>query len=83
MPQAHLLLAKWLDVSGHTQAAKVTAKYQYAPKHYARFVCVTIILCSSLTCTRWEKGHYYLGKHYNKLLEAEKVLPVGKQSDAL
>ena len=64
--RAHLLLAKWLDASGQTQAAKVTVKYQYAAKHHAR----------------WEKGHYYLGKHYNKLLEAEKALPPAKQSDA-
>lgn len=64
--RAHLLLAKWLDASGQTQAAKVTVTYQYAAKNHSR----------------WEKGHYYLGKHYNKLLEAEKNLPVGKQSDA-
>lgn len=64
--RAHLLLAKWLDASGQTQAAKVTTKYQYAAKHHAR----------------WEKGHYYLGKHYNKLLEAEKSLPASKQSEA-
>ena len=29
---------------------------------------------------RWEKGHYYLGKHYNKLLESEKAKPPGKQA---
>lgn len=64
--RANLLLAKWLDASGQSSAAKVTTKYQYAAKNYAR----------------WEKGHYYLGKHYNKLLEAEKALPVGKQSES-
>lgn len=64
--RAHLLLAKWLDASGQTQAAKLTVKYQYAAKHHSR----------------WDKGHYYLGKHYNKLLEAEKALPHGKQTDA-
>ncbi|KAL1301669.1 hypothetical protein AAFC00_005888 [Neodothiora populina] len=64
--RAHLLLAKWLDASGQTQTAEVTTRYQYAAKYHAR----------------WEKGHYYLGKHYNKILEAEKSLPPGKQSDA-
>ncbi|KAI5198982.1 hypothetical protein AUEXF2481DRAFT_78310 [Aureobasidium subglaciale EXF-2481] len=63
--RAHLLLAKWLDASGQTQATKVTVKYQYAARHYSR----------------WEKGHYYLGKHYNMLLDAGKTLPVAKQSD--
>ncbi|PNS15892.1 hypothetical protein CAC42_7998 [Sphaceloma murrayae] len=64
--RAHLLLAKWLDASGQTQTQDVTATYQFAAKNYAK----------------WEKGHYYLGKHYNNLLEAEKALPAGKQSDS-
>ncbi|KEQ70449.1 hypothetical protein M436DRAFT_53559 [Aureobasidium namibiae CBS 147.97] len=63
--RAHLLLAKWLDASGQTQATKVVVKYQYAARHYSR----------------WEKGHYYLGKHYNMLLDASKTLPAHKQSD--
>ncbi|KAI4730691.1 hypothetical protein E4T49_01590 [Aureobasidium sp. EXF-10728] len=63
--RAHLLLAKWLDASGQTQATKVASKYQYAARHYSR----------------WEKGHYYLGKHYNMLLDAGKTLPVHKQSE--
>jgi serine/threonine-protein kinase ATR len=29
---------------------------------------------------RWEKAHYYLGKHYNKILELEKVKPMGKEA---
>jgi len=36
-----------------------------------------------LTAARWEKGHYYLGKHYNKLLESEKAKPAGKQAYTL
>lgn len=64
--RAHLLLAKWLDASGQTQTMDVTAKYQYAARNYAK----------------WEKGHYYLGKHYNKLLEAEKNLPASKQNES-
>jgi serine/threonine-protein kinase ATR len=67
LAKAHLLLAKWLDASGQTQTKDMTAKYQYAAK----------------TFQRWEKGHYYLGKHYNKLLEVEKLQPKAKQSSQL
>lgn len=62
--RAHLLLAKWLDASGHSQSKDMTTRYQYAARNFQR----------------WEKGHYYLGKHYNKLLAAEKALPKAKQS---
>ncbi|KAK5718407.1 serine/threonine-protein kinase M1 [Elasticomyces elasticus] len=64
--KAHLVLAKWLDASGQSQAKDMTTKYQFAAKNFQR----------------WEKGHYYLGKHYNKLLEAERALPRSKQSAA-
>ncbi|THY55817.1 hypothetical protein D6C98_04012 [Aureobasidium pullulans] len=63
--RAHLLLAKWLDASGQTQATKIASKYQYAARHHSR----------------WEKGHYYLGKHYNMLLDAAKILPISKQPE--
>ncbi|KAK5137557.1 hypothetical protein LTR08_008537 [Meristemomyces frigidus] len=62
--RAHLLLAKWLDASGQSQSKDMTARYQYAARNFQK----------------WEKGHYYLGKHYNNLLEAEKALPKEKQS---
>lgn len=62
--RAQLLLAKWLDASGQSQTADMTVRYQRAAKNFQR----------------WEKGHYYLGKHYNKLLEAEKALPKNKQT---
>lgn len=65
--KAHLLLAKWLDASGQSQANDMTDKYQFAAKSFQR----------------WEKGHYYLGKHYQKLLEAEIALPKNKQSSRL
>ncbi|KAI1003089.1 Protein kinase [Podosphaera aphanis] len=56
--RAHLLLAKWLDSAGQTQSSALRTQYQLAAK----------------THTSWEKGHYYLGRHYNKLLETEKNL---------
>lgn len=64
--RAHLLLAKWLDTAGQTNASALRIQYQLAAK----------------THVEWEKGHYYLGRHYNKLLEAEKVIPFERQKDA-
>lgn len=62
--RAHLLLAKWLDSAGQTHAAALRQQYQLAAKSHQS----------------WEKGHYYLGRHYNKLLEAEKGLAFEHQS---
>ncbi|KAF2761422.1 hypothetical protein EJ05DRAFT_449694 [Pseudovirgaria hyperparasitica] len=64
--RANLLLTKWLDQAGQTQSNEITRRYQNVIKSYAR----------------WDKGHYYLGKHYNKILEAEKALPRNKQSSS-
>jgi serine/threonine-protein kinase ATR len=63
--RAHLLLAKWLDSAGQTHSQKLRSQYQLAAK----------------THSKWEKGHYYLGRHYNKLLDTEKNLPREKQSE--
>ena len=62
--KAHLLLAKWLDASGQSQTNDMTHRYQMAANRFQR----------------WEKGHYYLGKHYSKLLDAQKALPREKRS---
>jgi serine/threonine-protein kinase ATR len=62
--QAQLLLAKWLDQSGQTTA--IALKDAYAAGIYSY--------------PRWDKGHYYLGRHYLKLLESEKSLPVNRQT---
>jgi serine/threonine-protein kinase ATR len=64
--QAQLMLAKWLDAAGQTHALALREKYQQAPK----------------THPAWEKGHYYLGRHYKKVLEYEKALKIDDQSDA-
>ncbi|KAG9237915.1 protein kinase-like protein rad3 [Amylocarpus encephaloides] len=63
--RAHLLLAKWLDSAGQTHSGKLREQYQHAAK----------------TFSSWEKGHYYLGRHYNKLLESDKDLAPEQQSD--
>lgn len=63
--RAQLLLAKWLDTAGQTHAGALREKYQQPPK----------------THPSWEKGHYYLGRHYKKILESEKPLKADDQSD--
>ena len=62
--RAHLLLAKWNDHAGQTQSDLIIKQYRSAVNCYSR----------------WEKGHYYLGKHYNKLLVSEKAKPPPKQA---
>ncbi|GAM91485.1 hypothetical protein ANO11243_095360 [Dothideomycetidae sp. 11243] len=64
--RANLLLAKWLDDSAQSQTMDVMAKYRHAATYH----------------NRWEKGHYYLGKHYNKILEANLKLPTEKREDS-
>ena len=62
--RAQLLLAKWMDGAGQTQSTDIVGEYKK----------VTSVQ------TRWEKGHYHLAKHYNKLLESEKSNPIEKRS---
>ena len=62
--RAHLLLAKWMDRAGQTQSDDIIRQYRLAVSSHSR----------------WERGHYYLGKHYNKLLESEKAKPPAKQA---
>ncbi|KAL4939554.1 hypothetical protein BDV06DRAFT_34599 [Aspergillus oleicola] len=62
--RAHLLLAKWTDRAGQTQSDIIVQRYREAIKLHPR----------------WEKAHYYLGKHYNKILDSEKLKPLGKEA---
>lgn len=64
--RAQLLLAKWLDTAGQTHALALREKYQQPPR----------------TFPTWEKGHYYLGRHYKKILEAEQALPIEERGDS-
>ncbi|UPX14348.1 Non-specific serine/threonine protein kinase [Ascochyta rabiei] len=61
---AQLLLAKWLDRAGQTKSGSLKDAYATGVMSYPK----------------WDKGHYYLGRYYLKLLESEKKLPVTKQS---
>ena len=62
--RAHLLLAKWIDWAGQTQSDVIIQQYRTATEFH----------------NRSEKGHYHLGKHYNKLLESEKAKSPPKQA---
>ncbi|BCR99011.1 protein kinase MEC1 [Aspergillus luchuensis] len=64
LARAHLLLAKWTDRAGQTQSDAIVQRYREAIKLHPR----------------WEKAHYYLGKHYNKILDLEKAKPLGKEA---
>jgi serine/threonine-protein kinase ATR len=61
---AQLLLAKWLDRAGQTKSAALKDEY----------------VAGVMSFPRWDKGHYYLGRYYLKLLESEKRQPVLRQS---
>lgn len=63
--RAHLLLAKWLDGAGQTQTSALRDQYQKAAHTYKT----------------WEKSHYYLGRHFNKILESERIAPLERQTD--
>ncbi|KAM5499633.1 serine/threonine-protein kinase M1 [Microsporum canis] len=63
MARAHLLLAKWMDSAGQTQSDVIVSRYRQAINYHAK----------------WEKAHYYLGKHYTKILDSEKSKPLGKE----
>ncbi|KAL4803894.1 hypothetical protein BDV18DRAFT_166188 [Aspergillus unguis] len=62
--RAHLLLAKWTDRAGQTQSEIIVQRYREAIR----------------LNSKWEKAHYYLGKHYNKILDSEKLKPLGKEA---
>ncbi|TGJ81418.1 hypothetical protein E0Z10_g7330 [Xylaria hypoxylon] len=63
--RAKLLLAKWLDSAGQTNASALREQYRAIP----------------LIFGQWEKGHYYVGRHYKKVLESERALKPDDQSD--
>jgi serine/threonine-protein kinase ATR len=63
--KTQLLLAKWMDRAGHIKSEELRAHFLQACRSFSR----------------WEKGHYFMGKHYLKILESEKALPRAKQTD--
>lgn len=77
------MLAKWTDRAGQTHSQAIVQRYREAIKLYPRLVALLIFnLCHvhSDNVSRWEKAHYHLGKHYNKILDSEKAKPMGKEA---
>lgn len=64
--RAHLLFAKWIDHAGQSQSEAIIEQYRIAVD----------------LDNRSEKGHYHLGRHYNKLLESEKAKSPAKQAQS-
>ncbi|KIV90128.1 hypothetical protein PV10_07469 [Exophiala mesophila] len=62
--KAHVLLGKWLDQAGQTQSEVIRKIFRKATESFRR----------------WEKGWYHLGRYYNKILDSEKAMPPGKES---
>jgi serine/threonine-protein kinase ATR len=64
--KAHVLLGKWLDQAGQTQSEVIRKTFRKATESFRK----------------WEKGWYHLGRYYNKILDSEKAMPPGKESQA-
>jgi len=62
--KAKVLLGKWLDKSGQTQSEIIKNTFRKAIGDFRK----------------WEKGWYHLGRYYNKILDSEKAMPPGKES---
>jgi serine/threonine-protein kinase ATR len=66
LAKTQLLLAKWMDISGQEKSADVLIYYKESTEIY----------------NKWDKGHYFLGSYYNKILESEKSAPQNRQTEA-
>ncbi|KIX02531.1 uncharacterized protein Z518_08472 [Rhinocladiella mackenziei CBS 650.93] len=64
--KAHVLLGKWLDQAGQTQSEVIRRTFRKATESFRK----------------GEKGWYHLGRYYNKILDSEKVMAPGKESQA-
>ncbi|RVD85244.1 uncharacterized protein DFL_003570 [Arthrobotrys flagrans] len=65
--RAMLLWARWMDSAGQIQSKILVNKFRAVAHSYAR----------------WEKGHFYLGRHYNNILKTERALPLTKRPESL
>ncbi|ETI22234.1 hypothetical protein G647_06307 [Cladophialophora carrionii CBS 160.54] len=62
--QAHVLLGKWLAQAGQTQSEVIRKTFRKATESFSK----------------GEKGWYHLGRYYNKMLDSERAMPPGKES---
>ncbi|KAK6341722.1 serine/threonine-protein kinase M1, variant 2 [Orbilia brochopaga] len=61
--RAMLLWARWMDSAGQIQSKVLVHKFREVARSYSH----------------WEKGHFYLGRHYNNILKTERALPPTKR----
>ena len=66
LAKTQLLLAKWIDFAGQGTSKEILQHYKNAAD----------------THRRWDKGHYYLGSYYNKVLDSEKAAPAAMQTES-
>jgi serine/threonine-protein kinase ATR len=62
--KGYLLLAKWTDLAGQEKSMAVLERYKEVSQLHHA----------------WDKGHYFLGAFYNKILDSEKGAPDQQQS---
>ncbi|KIX95534.1 uncharacterized protein Z520_08654 [Fonsecaea multimorphosa CBS 102226] len=62
--KAHVLLGKWLAQAGQTQSEVIRKTFRKATE----------------TFSKGEQGWYHLGRYYNKVLDSERAMPPGKES---
>lgn len=62
--KAHVLLGKWLAHAGQTQSEVIRMTFRTATENFSR----------------GEQGWYHLGRYYNKMLDSERAMPPGKES---
>ncbi len=62
--KVQLKYATWLDASAQSNTSAVIEEYQKAIK----------------LNSQWEKGHYYLGRYYLKILDSQAALPNDRRS---
>lgn len=61
--KAYVMLGKWLDQAGQTQSEVIIRTFRKSTEHNRIF----------------ESGWYYLGRHYNRILESERLKQPGKE----
>ncbi|KAF3927530.1 hypothetical protein AA313_de0202685 [Arthrobotrys entomopaga] len=61
--RAMLLWARWMDSAGQIQSKVLARSFREVANTYSH----------------WEKGHFYLGRHYNNILRTEKAFPPSKR----
>ncbi|KAJ9607992.1 serine/threonine-protein kinase M1 [Cladophialophora chaetospira] len=62
--KAHVLLGKWLAQAGQTQSEVIRKTFRTATENFSK----------------GEQGWYHMGRYYNKMLDSERAMPAGKES---